>query len=140
MQEKITALLLHDRFRIPYTLRAALARRSVKVTTARSCGEAGGLFWLKNPPHLVFTELGLRDGNWVDVLKLAGLATQPVNVIVLSPLSDMDFRVQAMECGAFDCLCPPFVLAHVTQIVEAAAINALWRRGTYAQLTAEVSR
>ncbi len=139
MQEKITALMLHERFRIPYTLRAALANRSIKVFRARSCAEAAGLFWEKNPPHLVFTEMGLRDGNWADVVRLAGMATQPVNVIVISPLADIEFRLEAMECGAFDCLGPPFALAHLSQIIEAAAINIHWRRGAHAHSTAGVT-
>ncbi|MBZ5560836.1 MAG: response regulator [Acidobacteriia bacterium] len=140
MQEKLTALMLHEDFRPPHTLRVALANRSMRILKARSCAEAAGLLWDEAPPHLVFTEVELRDGNWADVLRLAAMASVPVNVIVITPTVDTEFRLEAMECGAFDCLGPPFALAYLTQIVEAAAINVLWRRGAYAQVGSEALR
>ncbi len=140
MQEKLTALMLQDDFRPSHTLRVALANRSMKTLKARSCAEATHLLWEEAPPHLVFTEVELRDGNWADVLRLADMASLPVNVLVVTPAVDTAFRLEAMERGAFDCLGPPFALAHLTQIVEAAAINILWRRGAHAQLGSEALR
>jgi DNA-binding NtrC family response regulator len=131
MDGKITALLLHHQSSPPQALTTTLKEQSIEAFTARSCGEAAGLLWDNNPPHLVFTDVQLPDGNWSDVLKLAGEAPTPVNVIVVSPVVDVTFCVEAMEWGAFDFLAPPFALLQVAHVVEAAAINILRRRGEY---------
>jgi hypothetical protein len=75
----------------------ALEEQSIKIFTARNCADAALALWSDCPPHLVFTEIQLADGNWADILTLASKASLPVNVIVVAPFADVRFYVEAIE-------------------------------------------
>jgi DNA-binding NtrC family response regulator len=116
MKEEITALLLHQPTESQRLLKTALEGRSVKVNWLRNCGEALLVLREADPPHLVFTEALLPDGNWSDVVKLALEALKPVKVIVVSRLVDLRLYVDTMVGGVFDFIVPPMTgdeLAHV---------------------------
>ena len=68
-------------------LKQTLEGRSIKVNWPRNRGEALPLLTEGNPPHLVFTEAPLPDGDWADVVKLALAALMLVNLMVMSRLS-----------------------------------------------------
>jgi DNA-binding NtrC family response regulator len=128
MEEKIKALLVQPRPGPFDALRLALEEQAVEIRTARNCGEAALCLWSERPPHLVFTDVQLADGNWADVLTLAARASAPVNVIVVAPLVDVSFYVQAIERGAFDFIVPPLAAPELLHVVRIAAENALARR------------
>jgi DNA-binding NtrC family response regulator len=128
MPEKIKALLVQARPGPFDALRMALEEQAVEIRTARNCGEAALCLWSECPPHLVFTDVQLADGNWADVLTLASKASVPVNVIVVAPLVDVSFYVQAIERGAFDFIVPPLAAPELQHVVRIAAGNALARR------------
>jgi DNA-binding NtrC family response regulator len=128
MKEIIKALLVQAR---PYpldTLRLALEEQAIEIRIARNCGEAALALWSDRPPHLVFTEAQLADGNWANVLTLAAKASAPVNVIVVAPHVDVNFYIQAVEHGAFDFIVPPLSDPELLHVVRIAAENALTRR------------
>ena len=107
MDDNIQALLVQAR---PYpldTLRLALEEQAIEIRTASNCGEAALALWSDRPPHLVFTEAQLPDGNWANILTLAARASAPVNVIVVAAQVDVRFYIQAVERGAFDFIVPP---------------------------------
>jgi DNA-binding NtrC family response regulator len=128
MEEKIKALLVQVRPGPFDALRLALEEQAVEIRTARNCGEAALDLWSDRPPHLVFTDVQLADGNWADVLTLASKASAPVNVIVVAPLVDVSFYVRAIERGAFDFVVPPLATPELLHVVRSAAENALARR------------
>jgi DNA-binding NtrC family response regulator len=128
MPEKINALLVQTR---PYpldTLRLALEEHAIDIRTARNCGEAALALWSDRPPHLVFTEARLSDGNWANILTLAAKACAPVNVIVVAPERDLKCYIHAVVRGAFGFIVPPFSDPELLHIVGIAAENALSRR------------
>jgi DNA-binding NtrC family response regulator len=127
MKESIRALLIQARPDPLNALRLALEEQSINVFTAKNCAEAVLVLWSDCPPHLVFTEIQLADGNWMDVLKLAAKASAPVNVIVVAPFADVSFYVQAIERGAFDFIVPPLSDPELRHVVRIAAENALSR-------------
>jgi len=127
-KESIKALLVQARHDPFDALRMALEEQSINISTAKSCGEAALALWSECPPHLVFTEIQLADGNWSDVLTLAAKASAPVNVIVVAPFADVSFYVQAIERGAFDFIVPPLSDPELLHVVSIAADNALRRR------------
>jgi DNA-binding NtrC family response regulator len=126
--EKIVALLLQDREDSPGPLKRALESRSVHIVTAKTCLEASG--WLSGPniPHLVFTPVDLADGTWSDVLHLAARAPQPINVIVVSPLTDIGLYISVVERGAFDFIIQSFAPFELVHIVRCAVDNVVSRR------------
>ncbi len=126
MKEEISALLLHQPTESQRVLKQALEGRSIKVNWLRNCGEALPLLREADPPHLVFTEALLPDGNWADVVKLALEALKPVKVIVVSRLVDVKLYVDTMVGGAFDFIAPPMAgeeLAHVLSCAVESVSN-----------------
>ena len=128
MKEGIRALLVQARHDPLDALRLALIEQSIDIVTAKNCAEAALVLWSNCPPHLVFTETQLADGNWADILTLAAKAPAPVNVIVVAPFADVTFYVQAIERGAFDFIVPPLSDPELLHVVRIAAENALSRR------------
>lgn len=128
MKENIRALLVQARHDPLDALRMALEEQSIDIYTAKNCAQAALALWSDYPPHLVFTEIQLADGNWSDVLTLAAKASAPVNVIVVAPFADVTFYVQAIERGAFDFIVPPLSDPELLHVVRIAAENALVRR------------
>jgi DNA-binding NtrC family response regulator len=106
----------------------ALEEQSIEIYTARTCAEAALALLSNFPPHLVFTEIQLSDGNWANILTLAGKAASPVNVIVMAPIVDIGFYLHAIECGAFDFIVPPLSDPELMHVVRIAAQSALNRR------------
>ena len=128
MKENVNALLVQARQNPLDALRLALEEQAINIRTARNCGEAAMVLWSEDPPHLVFTDVQLADGNWADVLALATKAPAPVNVIVVAPFADVNFYIQVIERGAFDFIVPPLTRAELLHVVRIAAENALTRR------------
>ena len=128
MVEMVSALLVHARKDIFGTLKPMLESQCVVTREVRTCGEGLLSLWGKRPPHLVFTDVQLADGNWRDVISLAGKSTVPINVIVVSPQLDVNLYIDAMERGAFDFLTPPLEGPDVTHVVRCATHNVLRRR------------
>jgi len=132
MKGNIKALLVQARHDPLDALRLALEEQSIGIFTAKNCAEAALALWSDCPPHLVFTETRLADGNWADVLTLATKASAPVNVIVVAPFADMSLYLQAIERGAFDFIVPPLSDPEFLHVVRTAAENAISRRSEHA--------
>jgi DNA-binding NtrC family response regulator len=130
MVEMISALLVHDREDAFDTLKPLLESQCIVTREAKTCGEALLSLWAKRPPHLVFTDVQLADGNWCDVIALADKCPLPINVIVVSRQLDVNLYIEAMEQGAFDFITPPLEGPDVAHVVRSAAQNVLRRRLT----------
>ena len=59
---------------------------------------------------------------------LAGRASQPVNVIVVTRVMDTKLYLEALEGGAFDFIVPPFASLDLAHVVRCAADNVQARR------------
>jgi two-component system repressor protein LuxO len=128
MGEETRALLLCSRRDPLRALRHALDSQGVKTLPARNCAEATRLLQDSDPPHLLFTDTQLPDGNWVDAVRIARKAAEPVNVIVVSRLVDVPLYVEALQLGAFDFISPPFEGRELAHVVRCAAANVEARR------------
>ena len=136
MKEKISAVLLHQPTESQRLLKQALEGRSIKVNWLQNYREALPLLKEAEPPHLVFTEALLPDGNWVDVVKLALEALKPVKVIVVSRLIDIKLYVEAMGGGAFDFIVPPMTSDELAHVLACAVESVLNLRRTQAMAAA----
>ena len=67
MREEISAVLLHQAAESQRLLKQALEGRSIKVNWLQNYREALPLLRAADPPHLVFTEALLPDGNWTSL-------------------------------------------------------------------------
>jgi DNA-binding NtrC family response regulator len=135
MTKNLKVLLVQARPDPSDELRLALEEQLMEIRTARNCGEAALALWSDHPPHLVFTDVQLSDGNWADILTLAGRACAPVNVMVVAPQVDVNFYVQAIERGAFDFIVPPLSAPELLHVVRTAGESALARRRVQAAAT-----
>lgn len=136
MREEISALLLHQPTEAQRLLKQALEGRSIKVNWLRNYREALPLLREADPPHIVFTEVVLPDGNWTDVVNLALEALKPVKVIVVSRLIDVRLYVQAMIGGAFDFIVPPMTSDELAHVLACAVKSVLDLRRTQATAAA----
>jgi two-component system response regulator PilR (NtrC family) len=132
MQERITALLVHDRPEPMGFIRRALECQFIDTQSVRTCHEAHQSLWGRQPPHLVLADARLPDGSWEDVVLLSAQAPAPVNVIVVSEVVDIAFYLEAIQRGAFDFIVPPMSLPDFAHVVRSAVDNALRRRESQA--------
>jgi DNA-binding NtrC family response regulator len=128
LKENIKALLVQTRPDPSDALRFALEGQLIEVCTVHNCFEAALSLSSPCPPHLVFTDTQLPDGNWEDVLSFAARANAPVNVIVVSPHVDVVLYIKTMESGAFDFMVIPPSAPELLHVVRVAAANIFARR------------
>jgi len=136
LKEEISALLLHQSTDSQRLLKQSLEGRSIKVNWLKTCGEALPLLRKADPPHLVFTEALLPDGNWADVVKLALEALKPVKVIVVSRLADIKLYVDTIVGGAFDFIVPPMTSDELAHVLACAVESVSSMRRTQAMAMA----
>lgn len=122
MQETIAALLVHAEEPCFQALRLILQEQGIEIRMARSCAEASASFVQQGLPQLVFTDTGLCDGTWADVLNLVS-EPNPAEVIVVSRVLDNHLYLDVIESGAFDFIVPPFEPEDVAFVVRSAIWN-----------------
>lgn len=129
MEPRALAFLVHDRSRQMELLGSLLRKLQVETSNVGTCAELDRLIshtW----PHLIFTEMLLPDGSWVDVLNMVERRDVPVNVIVIGSAEHADTKLYAsiLERGAFDLVLPPFERRSLEVVVKLAGIDARRRR------------
>ena len=133
MQERIRALLVHDRPEPMGSLRRALESQSIETQSVRTCQDANQTLWGRQPPHLVLAAARLPDGSWEDLVLMAARAPAPVNVIVVSEVVDIALYLEVIQRGAFDFIVPPMSSADFAHVVGSAVDNAVRRRDSRAR-------
>ena len=99
-------LLVDDEVPIRRFLRSALAARGYVVAEAGTLAEAR-LQVTGRPPDLILLDLGLPDGDGVDLVReVRGWSNLPI--VVLSARGQEDDKVKALDAGADDYLTKPF--------------------------------
>ena len=128
MADNIRALLLHS-YDVPSSaLKRALEDQYIAMEMAQSFSEATVSISSLNPPHLVFTETDLPDGTWSDVVDLAARASQPISVIVVSPVADIPLYIDVMERKAFDFITHSFTAPELSHILRCAVDDIIRQR------------
>lgn len=129
-KEALSALLVFTEADQVATLETALMTQSIHTRRATTCTEALIVLHGPHPPHLVFTDSRLADGDWADVLRSAARIPAAVNVIVVPRVLDTRLYLEALQEGAFDLITPPFVASDLAHVVRIAADDVLRRRRT----------
>jgi two-component system KDP operon response regulator KdpE len=111
MNAKTHILIVDDEAQIRKFLRSTLTSHDYQVSEAEKASEALKALTV-HPPDLMLLDLGLPDGDGLDVIKeLRGWSQLPV--IVLSARGQEQDKVSALELGADDYLTKPFGAAEL---------------------------
>jgi len=127
MNDRVFALLVHDRPEPFATLKRVLGDLGVETYSAATCQDAKHLI-SQCKPHIVLTEDNLADGSWIRILRMAEDSDVPLNVIVVGALPDTQKYISVMERGAYDYVAPPFEQEALKFVVRSAALEANHRR------------
>ena len=115
-------LLLEDDPAIARTVAYALERDGLRVTHCLLMGDARGQ-WQQGRHDLLLLDVGLPDGNGLDLLREVRTASAHTPVLMLSARGEELDRVLGLELGADDYLAKPFSPREL-----AARVKALLRR------------
>lgn len=99
------------------------------VTRTRSCAELRSKVRNGADYLAVFVEEGLPDGTWKDVHTAASRTSDPMPVIVVSPVVDINEYIDTMESGASDYVVPPFLGTDIAHVLMAAVGKTQTRSG-----------
>ena len=127
---EVGVLFVHREPRHLRTFQEIVARQAVGLRHARDLSEACQAISGAQPPHVVFTDTKLPDGDWQDVLALALKASEAVNVVVVSAVGNISLYFDAVERGAFDLLTPNIAPRDFPLLLEAAAQDAVAGRAS----------
>lgn len=115
-------LIVEDQLKLGQVIKQGLSESRYTVSWARSCAEASD-FLSESSFDAIVLDLGLPDGDGLDLLRKwrqSGL-TEPV--VILSARDTVDDRIRGLDIGADDYLPKPFSLEELQ-----ARIRSLVRR------------
>ena len=115
-------LVVEDEARIAEALRVALSRAGFAVDAVATVADARATLPLA-PYDAVILDLGLPDGDGLDLLSEHRQAGSRVPVLVLTARDAVEARVAGLDAGADDYLIKPFAMAELI-----ARTKALLRR------------
>lgn len=117
-------LLVEDEEKLLETIREGLVHSGYAVDTALD-GEEGSFMAFTNDYDLIILDINLPQKDGFEILKEVRARDREVNIIMLTALSDIDYRVRGFDLGANDYVLKPF---HFEELK--ARIRSLLRRKT----------
>lgn len=123
----VRILLVEDELPIRRFLSSALSPRGYQVAESATLAEARLLCTAK-PPDLILLDLGLPDGDGVDLVReVRGWSHLPI--VVLSARGQEEEKVKALDAGADDYLTKPFGVSELLARLRVALRHAQRGRG-----------
>ena len=114
-------LIIEDERQIRRFVRVALEEDGCQVIEAGTMAEGLALAGAERP-HLIVLDLGLPDGNGVDLIRdVRGWADTPI--VILSARAQENDKIDALDAGGDDYLTKPFSVGELR-----ARVRALLRR------------
>ncbi|MGA7325354.1 MAG: hypothetical protein WBX25_12915 [Rhodomicrobium sp.] len=89
--------------------------RGLRMLWADSVKAAASLFGAVPDGTVVITALGLRDGNWRDLVEVVRRIGKPIRVALISPTSSPELWWDALECGVEDVLPAPLSVSRICE-------------------------
>ena len=118
MEEKQTILIVEDDKYIIHFISMSLKEENYTFWTAKSVKEALSLFYA-NRPDLVILDLGLPDGDGLDVVRsIREIASTPI--IVVSARQEEPEKIRLLDAGADDYVTKPFYMGELLARIRAA--------------------
>ncbi len=107
MANRAPALLVYSHPFPVGILKASLRRLGVATASCNNCAKLETALRVVEP-QLVFTDLKLANGRWLDVLMIVRANMPKARVIIFGPIPDPRFDVTVKTCGAWGYMAPPF--------------------------------
>jgi two-component system OmpR family response regulator len=126
-------LVVDDHDEVRSLLQRALARDGHLVRVTESLEEARGAL-AGHDVDLVVLDLGLPDGEGLDLCREIRRAGGALPILVLTAQSHMNRRIEGFQAGADDFLCKPFAVAELRARVQALGRRGVLPRGTRVRL------
>ncbi|HLW57295.1 MAG TPA: response regulator transcription factor [Bacteriovoracaceae bacterium] len=108
-----SVLLVEDETNLGITLRDYLRTKKFEVEWASTAKEARSKF-LEMRPAIVILDIGLPDGNGIDLAKEFRSISKETVLLFCTALNDPSLRVEGLELGAEDYITKPFELKELT--------------------------
>lgn len=115
---KYKVLIIEDEGNIRHFIKTILTTNGYQIMEAGTLAE-GKMTFMSNSPDLVILDLGLPDGDGMDLLRLIRLDFS-TPILVLSARGDESDKVAALDAGANDYITKPFGTAELQARVRAA--------------------
>ncbi|MBH47268.1 MAG: DNA-binding response regulator [Halobacteriovorax sp.] len=110
-------LIVEDEPNLGTTLNEYLGSLGHHCALATTATKARDLF-SKQSPAIVLMDIGLPDGNGLDLAREFREQRKDFVLLFLSALNDPDIRVEGLEIGAADYITKPFALKELTLRLE----------------------
>lgn len=118
MEDRKTILIVEDDKYIIHFLSISLKEEDYGLWVAKTVKEAVSLFYA-NRPDLVILDLGLPDGDGMEVIEsIREIADTPV--IVVSARQNEEEKIRALDAGADDYVTKPFYMGELQARIRAA--------------------
>lgn len=118
MKEKKTILVVEDDKYILNFMSMTLKEEGYSYYVAKSVKEAISLFYA-NQPDMVILDLGLPDGDGIEVVKnVRELSKAPI--IIVSARQEEQEKIQALDAGADDYVTKPFYMGELLARIRVA--------------------
>ena len=118
MENRKTILIVEDDKYIIHFLSISLKEEDYGLWVAKTVKEAVSLFYA-NRPDLVILDLGLPDGDGMEVIEsIREIADTPI--IIVSARLDEDEKIRALDAGADDYVTKPFYMGELQARIRAA--------------------
>jgi two-component system KDP operon response regulator KdpE len=129
-------VVIEDEEAIRTFLRAALRRADYTVVEAATAAEGGRLAHSHNP-EIVLLDLGLPDGDGLEVIRALRAWTEAPIIVLSARGAELD-KIRALDGGADDYLTKPFGCDELLARIRSALRHAARRNKTRDQGTFEV--
>ena len=118
MEDRHTILIVEDDKYIIHFISMSLKEENYTFWTAKTVKEAISLFYA-NRPDLVILDLGLPDGDGLEVVRsIREIASTPI--IVVSARQEETEKIRLLDEGADDYVTKPFYMGELLARIRAA--------------------
>jgi two-component system, OmpR family, KDP operon response regulator KdpE len=128
MTKELRVLVVDDEPAIRRFLRASLSAQGYQVIEAQTAHGAIELF-RRNTPDVVVLDLGLPDGDGLDIIRDLRESGSAAPIIVLTSRTDEAGKVRALDLGADDYVTKPFGVEEFLARLRAALRHRLQQQG-----------